>query len=406
MQKKRSSSDEKRGLKIFAAMGPGDLIHSFEMWRAGERVSSETSITYSSQFFDACVELNARAWSVSSSSKTGTLNTDRFRIENRPKWWRGRGGILFHLSQLQYALSLFISVIRFRPSLVLIDSGTTHYWLLCIFVLSGARVAVDLHNSIWPVCRPPNGLKEKLINYLDAIFFRWFLTAGMGVSPECERQAKLLGGDRLPFFQYRAQYEADDFSSLPPPAFQETPLRIVFVGRMERNKGVMDVVLIARLLKKRGVRVIFELCGDGSLLTEVREHIASLDLGDTVLLHGYLNRIDLIQVYRRSHAAIIPTRADFAEGLPKAAAEAVLSGRPIISTEADPALKVLGPACLVANVNDPSSFADVIEAAFLDREGLENLATTCKTLSAQFVDRRRGYTAALKTLIASVHVGE
>jgi glycogen(starch) synthase len=107
----------------------------------------------------------------------------------------------------------------------------------------------------------------------------------------------------------------------------------------------------------------------------------------------------LLEIHARSHAAIVPTRSSFAEGLAMAAGDAVLSGRPVITNPVVPALELLRPACVAAKTDDVDSYVSGVLKLIGDREYYESLRLACPELSAQFFDREQGLTAVLKRVI-------
>ena len=123
------------------------------------------------------------------------------------------------------------------------------------------------------------------------------------------------------------------------------------------NKGLLDIPKIAKELNERSsVPVIFQVCGDGSALAELRETIERQGLQDVVIAHGRLERGRLLEIYADSHAAIVPTRSNFTEGMPQVCAEAVLSDLPVITSKVANAFDVIGPATVPAETDDFESF--------------------------------------------------
>ena len=89
-------------------------------------------------------------------------------------------------------------------------------------------------------------------------------------------------------------------------------------------------------------RVHWDVCGDGTDYERLRliRH-REMGLDSVVALHGW--------ICPEMHAVIVPTRSNFAEGFAMTAAEAILSGRPVITkNRVVPALEVLREACVEA----------------------------------------------------------
>ncbi len=393
--------------RILYAIGPGDAVQAYRDWKSGQATISETSLTYSSQLFEFCRDNQMDVWAISSHQRSELINDGQFRVENRPKKPNKACGLRYHVQQLRYALSLLRSALRYKADLVIIDSGTTHWFFLTLFKLLGIRVVAGMHNVFWPAGYPPKSWIHKLILRLDGWFISRFLDAAYGVSPECGRQVHILAGGRpVTFFQYRAQFRKHDFSGLKLPDYELRPFRVLFASRVERNKGVFDLIDMAAELKlRRPNQVMFDICGGGSILDELRSEVAMRGLDDVVKLHGFLNRPELLRVYEQSHLVIVPTRSDFCEGMPMVCAEAVLSGRPVLSSRVSNALDVLDEAIIEARTDDTEDYVAKIEQILDHRDIYDKCAGACSIASLQFIDRSRGKTAVLGKVLEALRPG-
>lgn len=393
--------------RILFAIGPGDVVQAYRDWKSGQATISETSLTFSGQTFDFCRANQLEIWAISAHPRSEWIEDGKFRIENRPKHPSGDvRGLRYHLRQLRYAASLLLSALRYKTDLIVVDSGTTHWFFLALFKLTGIRVVANLHNVYWPAGYPPKSKIHKLIMLLDGWFFARFADASMGVSPECERQVSALAGRPVPFFQYRAQFREDDFHALKAPDYDLRPFRVMFAGRVERNKGVFDLIdIAARLQQRRPYQVVFDICGGGGAYDELQTVVKERQLDDVVKLHGKLIRPELLRVYEQSHLVIIPTRSDFCEGVPMVGAEAVLAGRPVLSSRVSNALDVLDEAIIEARTEDVEDYVGKIGHLLDYRDSYNKCASACTIVSRQFIDRSRGMTAALAKLLETLRPG-
>ncbi|MDO9127581.1 MAG: glycosyltransferase [Parvibaculum sp.] len=66
------------------------------------------------------------------------------------------------------------------------------------------------------------------------------------------------------------------------------PLRLVFSGRLLKIKGADHLILVAKELKKLGVRFEMSICGDGDLKNSMTSQIQALGLTDSVKMMGTL----------------------------------------------------------------------------------------------------------------------
>ncbi len=392
--------------RIFYADGPGGVVQSFRKWSARDDTSSETQLTLSGQFFNFCRAYHVPGYAVSSHPERALVRSDEFVVENRPKPLRNRRGLWYHVSQVCYGLSLVVSALRFGATVAVINSGSTHWWVLSLLSLARVRVVPCLHNTFWPSGVPPStGLAGVIGRAVDGWFWRHCAVATLCVSPECERQIASIAGSRIgPVVQFRAQYRASLFQAVaPPPPHNEAPFRVVYVGRVQREKGVWDVVEIAeRLERAYPGRFRFEMCGGGTELDELTRAVTERGLDGVVKILGRVTRLELLAAYGRSHVVIIPTRSSFSEGMPAVAAEAVLAGRPMLTSRLSNALDELGPAILEAQPDDVESYVSGLESLMTDGAIYGKLSEACSSLREQFVDWDHGFEAALGRVVGSL----
>lgn len=385
-------------LKIFYAAGPGDIIGAHRSWKDGQDDPTQMSLTYSGQFEDLCQDVNATAYLVSSHPNRQFIRDGRFTFEHRPKRVWGVG-LLYHLSEILYGISLVRTAVRFRADVAVISSGTTHYFALSLFRLFGIRVITILHNTLWPTGYPPAKPMRRLVSWLDGLFFQWSSTASIGVSAECVRQVKELTRGRaeslhVMYPQFRRQY----FQSIcPTPPFDRRPFRIVFAGRIERNKGVFDILQMARQIDDAMPGAVhWDICGLGSDLDSLVEQRRVMRLEAIVTIHGWTPPTELREIQGSSHLSIVPTRSDFAEGMAKTAIEAVLAGRPVIASSVTPALELLAPASIKARADDIQSHVDAVLGLIKDGSRYSGLVAACRQLQEQFYDGQHSFSSVLK----------
>ena len=147
-----------------------------------------------------------------------------------------------------------------------------------------------------------------------------------------------------------------EFPVQPRPA---TP-RILFVGRLLRDKGVVEFADAARLVRQQRPDAIFQLCGEPdpanpSSLTEatVRGWVQE------GILEWLGQRWDMPRVYADATIVALPSHR---EGLPKVLLEAGASGRPAVATDAPGCREVIreGVNGLLVPVGDADSLARAI----------------------------------------------
>ncbi len=388
---------------FYAAAGPADFIAAHESWKRGVPHPTEVSLSFSGQVEDACRDLGIEAMMVSVHPREAVLRDGLFTLEHRPKpcaiGWR------HHVGEWRYARGLVKSAREFHADAVLVDSGVTHYFMMELFRHAGAELIVVLHNTLWPEGHPPRRAIDRVVWPLNARFFREVPLAVLGVSPSCLRQVRELtgGATRAALLDIRAQFRREYFAGISPtPPWTQRPFRILFVGRITREKGVFDILEIARRVEAVCPgEVRWELCGGGPDLEALVRARDDLGLGEVVILHGWTSPGEQLEIYGRNHACIVPTRSEFAEGLPMTAAEAVLAGRPVITCAVVPALELLRPACLEARTDDVQSYVEQVLRLVRDEAVYRAAQLACAGLEATFYDREQGLGTVLRRVLAA-----
>ena len=127
-----------------------------------------------------------------------------------------------------------------------------------------------------------------------------------------------------------AGVNTEEFYCKPEPLV--APPMVVLPARMLKDKGVVEFVTAAEILKKRGVAARFVLVGD----TDAHNHAAiSVEQLAEWVADGFVEwwdrREDMPEVLANCHIVCLPS---YREGLPKTLLEAASSGRPIVTTDA------------------------------------------------------------------------
>jgi glycosyltransferase involved in cell wall biosynthesis len=116
----------------------------------------------------------------------------------------------------------------------------------------------------------------------------------------------------------------------PQPEAEGQP-RVVLPARMLRDKGVVEFVEAARLLRAQGSAARFVLVGDPDPENPASLSVAQLNAWrDEGIVEWETWRDDMPAVYQGAHVVCLPS---YREGLPKVLLEAAASGRAIVATD-------------------------------------------------------------------------
>ena len=386
-------------LRIVYAAGPGDVIGTYRHWSVGRDDPSQVAITYSGQFYDLCRETGAFGYVISSHPRKEKVVDGNFVIEHRPTLFQRGPGPLYHLGQIVSGLRLVISAVRFRADFAVVADGA-HWFVLGMMPWFGIRVVPTLHCVLWPKHGPPARLVNRIIRRLNARFFRRRVTAVLSLSNDITEQVReMLGGVPLPIIPFLPTYRPESFGDgfgPPPPPAPPPPFRVFFAGRIERNKGVFDLLAIAARFAAEGhADIEFDLCGDGSQLEALRTAADSAGLTPRFRCHGHSTKPFMRQMYEQCHVVIVPTTSDFVEGFNKVVAEAVLAGRPVITSSVCPALEYVRDAVIEVPPDKFIPYGEAILKLKSDRCLYEAKRVGSALVRQQFYDPKRGWKAAV-----------
>jgi glycosyltransferase involved in cell wall biosynthesis len=379
--------------------GPVDAVEVHAAWsRKIDPAYFGTS--YLSQFYDLCHELDAPGYVITTlPGEYRRCQQGSFLLENRPA--PDATGFRYHVSAATWFARLLPNIVAFRPD-ILIVTALQNYWFL-LWPLTWRRIVVvpSLHCLLWPKFSG-TPLSGRILLGLNRYFLARRVRGAIAVSDDIASQVRAL--TRIPQFRVRTflpTYPPSQFRDLPEGRRGDDPFRVLFAGRIETNKGIYDLLSMAeRLHTDRPGQFHFDVCGEGSELNRVQAQIVASGLAGTVSTHGHCDKARLLALLGASHAVLVPTTSDFEEGFNKVCAEAVLAGRPVITSAVCPALARVRPAAVEVPPDAVDAYCEAIVRLRDDRELYEQKRRACLPLQAQFYDPRNSYGAMLRDAIA------
>jgi glycosyltransferase involved in cell wall biosynthesis len=160
----------------------------------------------------------------------------------------------------------------------------------------------------------------------------------------------------------------------PPPAGARATDELLFVGRLNEQKGLR--FLLDALRQTRRVARL-HVVGDGPDAAPLREYAASLGLRSEVTWHGALPREALVPLYQRATAVVVPS---LDEGLGLVAVEAQLCETPVIAFASAGLLDVVthGDTGVLVPPKDVAGLSAAIDRVLGDRALQVSLGTVAR----------------------------
>jgi glycosyltransferase involved in cell wall biosynthesis len=163
---------------------------------------------------------------------------------------------------------------------------------------------------------------------------------------------------------------------------------------------VFDLLeVIERIERARPGSCTIEFCGGGSAEVELRQEIDRRGLGSVARATGRLESPAMREAFARAHVVVVPTTRAFAEGLNKVAVEAVLAGRPVITSRLANATDVLGGAVIEVPPGDLPAYQAALERLAGDPRAYADAQAACAQSQQMFYDRSLGWEMAVRRIL-------
>ena len=386
--------DSKKNLCLAYAAGPGDIVKTFACWQKGKDDPHQLAVTYSSQFFSACRSLGARGIAISSCPREEQIVTDQFHVENFPKG-KSRRGLNFHLDQVRYLRDVIRKARSGGADLLVMSEGTGHFFPFQWLAPADMALVPSIHCTIWPKYFTVSKT-QFLLNLLNRRIYTKRASSILCLSEDIRKQIVHVAGEsHSPIIPFIPTYRKETFQHIAAPS-PENQFNLLYAGRMEREKGIFDLLQIAVELRRKGASQIhIHLCGDGSSEKELRDLAHSRNVESIFHVHGYCHRPEMLHHIEESHAFIVPTTTTFGEGFNKVVVEGILSGRPVITSTVCPAIEMVRPAVIEVPPDDPSGYLDAAERLASDKALYNRMQQATSGLRNQFYAPENSWEQAL-----------
>ncbi|WP_028469768.1 glycosyltransferase [Neptunomonas japonica] len=106
-------------------------------------------------------------------------------------------------------------------------------------------------------------------------------------------------------------------------------LKLLFLSRVEKQKGIYELVSAVKILNESGYSVSLTIAGNGGELDVLKNKVSELNINEFIEFVGFVELDDKSNLLKCSDVFCLPS---YTEGMPNAVLEAMCFGLPIIST--------------------------------------------------------------------------
>lgn len=177
--------------------------------------------------------------------------------------------------------------------------------------------------------------------------------------------------------------DLSEFAVTPEPA---PPVVALMVARLLRDKGVMEYVEAARLLRQQNVEVRMLLAGGvdpGNPASVTEADVRAWR--DEGIIEPLGERSDIASLYAAAHIAVLPS---YREGLPRSLIEAAACGRAVVTTDVPGCRDAIEPGVtgLLVPSRDAHALAGAIARLVQDPSQRQRLGAAGRMLAEREFD--------------------
>jgi len=231
-------------------------------------------------------------------------------------------------------LDLVAKLLKRRADRIICGSSGSRFWLCYLGArLTGAQIVHSRHNRI--SVNEGSSLPRRFSQKIDQLIARncnAVVCHGPYLLDElvnCGVDADRIFEFDVDFSEFANKIHPDSITLLPETA--RTNKLLLFVGRVEEEKGVFDLLAAFSRIAKDNPNTDLALAGSGDSADQVVQEATRLGLVDRVHMLGRVAHTHLAGLMAHSLAVVTPSRPGFPEGRCMAAMEAYVAGTPGIA---------------------------------------------------------------------------
>ena len=290
-----------------------------------------------------------------------------------------------------------------QPDIVFCD----HAKMIIYGLLAAKRLKIRhrlvMMGGVGSVLRdPPEGFKRKLVKLFLTIEYRVALPLADRIFFQNEDDFQLFESYKM---AKRSQVVMVPGSGVNLERFPDTPLpknhEFLFVGRLIRDKGLMEYMEAGRILRKTVPDAKLHVVGyfdPNQTMLSIDDLQPYIDDG-TIVFHG--KQENVLPFLQQCYAFVLPS---YHEGTPRSVLEALSVGRPVITTDAPGCRETVkdGENGFLVPVKNAPAIANAMLRLCLDPQLAEKMAAEARKYAETKFDVNYVCNITLKTILEIV----
>lgn len=155
------------------------------------------------------------------------------------------------------------------------------------------------------------------------------------------------------------------------------PIRLLYAGRMDPAKGLLDMVRALAILNEQGEDVVLDMVGWSAKTSTINDEIMALaearNVSDRVFLHGYKPvGPELFKYYKDADIYVLASQSSF-EGFPRTIWEAMAHSLPVVATKVGSIPDFISGAAELVDPMKPKELAEGIFSLIHDSQKRQDI---------------------------------
>jgi glycosyltransferase involved in cell wall biosynthesis len=161
------------------------------------------------------------------------------------------------------------------------------------------------------------------------------------------------------------------------PSSAALPLKLLYIGRLHRDKGLYEALQGLRIAQAHGVRAHLVVAGSGPEEASLKKHAEDQGLGETVAFAGPVFGEAKLGLLEAADVFLLPS---YREGLPYSLLESMAAGAPVVTTRVGgiPDVVIDGVNGVFVPCRDAHAIGRAIIGLAADRSWLSRMSDACR----------------------------
>lgn len=244
-------------------------------------------------------------------------------------------------------------------------------------------------------------IKERVYKLILGLFIKYDSSKAVAI--------RVMNKTQVPYFLIRSGVPEDKLIYIPAVYIDlntfkkintEKKYDLIFVARLEKNKGISNLIKAIKIVIKTKPDIKLIIVGDGSLRKDLTDFINKNKLFRNVIFSGWIDtEQELVEKYNEAKIFINPS---LNEGGPRVMLEAMACGVPVITTKVGLAVDIIKDGVNGVFTDwDPRSIAETVSKLIEDQNLQTNLSEKSREVSRKFNKEEtiRNYAEKIKSFI-------